>query len=90
MGAAVAQPAARVAAKELKKASPRQGYDVYPVHMLDDLKQTRKMIMAWTFRFDAPLDVEMLRSSLVRLLNMGDWRKLAGRLHLTVQNEIPS
>ena len=90
MASTVAQPPGQTIVNKLKTASPRKEYDVYPVHMLDDIKQTKKMIMAWTFRFDAPLDAEMLRSSLARLLDVGDWRKLAGRLHFTVNIEIPS
>ncbi|KFY27957.1 hypothetical protein V493_03188 [Pseudogymnoascus sp. VKM F-4281 (FW-2241)] len=67
----------------MKAPPPAAGGHVYPLHMFDDTKQVRKMIMPWTFRFDAPLDAEKLRDALARLLDTGDWRKLAGRLHFT-------
>lgn len=57
---------------------------VYPVHMLDDTKGCRDYFVAMTFRFNAVLDAEKLRDSLSRLLEMGDWRKLGGRLKLNV------
>ncbi|KAM3496829.1 hypothetical protein MY10362_009801, partial [Beauveria mimosiformis] len=55
--------------------------DIYPVHMLDGIKAVREMIMCWTFRVNAPLDVDKVRAALGRVLEIGDWRKLAGTLH---------
>jgi hypothetical protein len=57
---------------------------VYPVHMLDDSKLARGIVLAWTLRFDDVLDVDKLHVSLSRLLEIGDWRKIGGRLRLKV------
>src|SRR4051812_27427703 len=58
-------------------------YDVpgvtYPLHLLDDTKFNRDCI-SWSMRFNDVLDAEMLRDSLSDLLDMGNWRKLGGRL----------
>lgn len=59
-------------------------FDVYPVHMFDDCKGPRSIMMQWIFRIDAQLDASKLQSALGRVLEMGDWRKLAGSLHYTV------
>ncbi len=58
-------------------------FDVYPVHMFDDDKGPRSIMMQWIFRVDAQLDPSKLRSALTRVLETGDWRKLAGRLRHT-------
>ncbi|KAJ5292011.1 hypothetical protein N7478_001262 [Penicillium angulare] len=55
--------------------------DIYPVHTLDDIK-TLRMFINWTMCFNDVLDPEKLHNSLSRLLNIGDWRKLGGRLRL--------
>jgi hypothetical protein len=57
---------------------------VYPLHMLDDSKTLRSIVVAWTLRFDDVLDVEKLHDSLSRLLEIGDWRMIGGRLRLRV------
>jgi len=57
---------------------------VYPLHMLDDTKTLRGIVVAWTLRFDDVLDVEKLHNSLSRLLEIGDWRMIGGRLRLRV------
>jgi hypothetical protein len=57
---------------------------VYPLHMLDDTKTLRSIVVAWTLRFDDVLDVEKLHKSLSRLLEIGDWRMIGGRLRLRV------
>ncbi|KAK2004040.1 hypothetical protein LX36DRAFT_27544 [Colletotrichum falcatum] len=62
--------------------------DVYPVHFFDDTKPFRQMLLNWTLRFDDVLDAEMLHSSLAKLLDIGDWRKLAGRFRLTKDNRL--
>jgi hypothetical protein len=58
--------------------------DIYPVHTLDDTKTLRKLLIAWTIYFNDALDVDRLRSSLARLLEIGDWRKIGGRLAFKV------
>ncbi|KAJ5470153.1 hypothetical protein N7530_007510 [Penicillium desertorum] len=56
--------------------------DVYPVHMLDDTKTLRGIVVTWTLRFNDVLDADSLHASLSKLLEIGDWRKLGGRLRL--------
>lgn len=53
--------------------------DTFPLHLLDDTKFNRDCI-SWSMRFNDVLDAEMLRDSLSELLDMGNWRKLGGRL----------
>lgn len=68
-----------------RSAPPRvQSDDVYPVHMLDDTTTLRGIVMAWTMRVDDVLDPEKLHGALVRLLEIGDWKKLGGRLRAKV------
>ncbi|OLN96093.1 hypothetical protein CCHL11_03210 [Colletotrichum chlorophyti] len=62
--------------------------DIYPVHFFDDTKPFREMLLNWTMRFDDVLDAEKLQSSLARLLEIGDWRKLGGRMRLTRDNKL--
>ncbi|PKS11748.1 hypothetical protein jhhlp_001737 [Lomentospora prolificans] len=62
--------------------------DVYPVHYLDDTMINRSMIMCWTMRFDEVLNPEALRCSLSRVLEIGDWRKLGGRLRLNNKRKL--
>lgn len=56
--------------------------DVYPVHMLDDTKTMRDIVVTWTLRFNDVLDADKLHVSLSKLLEIGDWRKVGGRLRL--------
>jgi hypothetical protein len=58
--------------------------DVYPVHMLDDTSTLRDIVVTWTLRFNDVLDADKLHLSLSRLLEIGDWRKVGGRLRLKV------
>ncbi len=58
--------------------------DIYPVHMLDDTNTLRDIIVAWTLRFNDVLEADKLHASLLRLLEIGDWRKIGGRLRLKV------
>lgn len=64
--------------------APIENDDVYPVHMLDDTKTLRGLIVTWTLRFNDVLDADKLHTSLSRLLELGDWRKVGGRLRLKV------
>jgi len=59
--------------------------DIYPVHMLDDTKSLRDIVVTWTLRFNDVLDADKLHVSLSRLLEIGDWRKVGGRLRLNVR-----
>ncbi|KAJ4393907.1 hypothetical protein N0V93_003124 [Gnomoniopsis smithogilvyi] len=50
--------------------------------MLDSTKGCRDYMVALTFRFDDVLSAEGLRDSLEKLLAIGDWKKLGGRLQI--------
>jgi hypothetical protein len=63
---------------------PVESDDIYPVHMLDDTKTLRDIVVTWTLRFNDVLDADILHASLSRLLEIGDWRKVGGRLRLKV------
>jgi hypothetical protein len=58
--------------------------DIYPVHMLDDTKTLRSIVVTWTLCFNDVLDAQKLHASLSRLLEIGDWKKVGGRLRLNV------
>lgn len=60
--------------------------DVYPVHMLDDTKTLRDIVVTWTLCFNDVLDADNLYASLSKLLEIGDWRKAGGRLRLKVSS----
>jgi hypothetical protein len=60
------------------------GDDIYPAHMLDDTKTLRGIVVTWTLRFNDVLDPEKLHSSLSKLLELGDWKKVGGRMRLNV------
>lgn len=53
--------------------------DTYPLHALDDTKTNRNFVN-WMMRFNDVLDVKKLNDALSRLLMIGDWKKLGGRL----------
>jgi hypothetical protein len=56
--------------------------EVYPLHLQD--YTFRQLLMVSTLRFDEVLDAEKLRNALSQLLEIGDWRKLGGRLRSDV------
>ncbi|KAF7546857.1 hypothetical protein G7Z17_g8139 [Cylindrodendrum hubeiense] len=62
--------------------------DIYPVHFFDDNETNRKKTMSWTMRFNDILDAEKIHDSLCRLLEIGDWRKLAGHLRHTKNGKL--
>jgi hypothetical protein len=64
--------------------SSPEGIDIYPLYDFDRSKAVEAMHMAWMFRVNDRLDPEMLRLSLSRLLQIGDWRKFAGRFKRNV------
>jgi hypothetical protein len=64
--------------------SPVETDVIYPVHMLDDTKTLRNIVVTWTLRFNDVLDADKLHASLSRLLEIGDWKKVGGRLRLAV------
>lgn len=58
--------------------------EVFPVFDFDARPQVRDIIIGWTLRFDDILDADALNVALSRLLEIGDWRKLGGRLRKNV------
>jgi hypothetical protein len=64
--------------------------DVYPIHLLDNAKDYRNLFMSYLFRFNDILDSNRLADSLTKLLEIGHWRKLGGRLRLKVINPFRS
>ncbi|EXJ69686.1 uncharacterized protein A1O5_06757 [Cladophialophora psammophila CBS 110553] len=62
--------------------------EVYPVHMLDDTQTLRDIVVTWTLCFNDVLDADKLYMSLSRLLEIGDWRKVGGRLRLKENGEL--
>lgn len=54
--------------------------EVLPMHHFDDTPINASIILAWTLRFNDVLDADKLHQGLARLLEIGDWRKLGGRI----------
>ena len=46
------------------------------MHSLDDASFLRSIVLDFTLRFDDVLDPEKLSAALVRLMELGNWRKL--------------
>ncbi|ORY68233.1 uncharacterized protein BCR38DRAFT_336233 [Pseudomassariella vexata] len=66
-----------------RKGQPRLLSDeVVPVHFFDNTQVNRQLFVCWTLRFDDVLNVDKVHDSLSRLLEIGDWRKLGGRLRM--------
>lgn len=71
----------------LAKADSQQSdrkVDVYPVHSLDGAKHNHVLI-SWVMRFNDVLDSGKLYLALSKLLEIGDWKKLGGRLKMGVR-----
>jgi hypothetical protein len=60
---------------------------VVPFHTFDSSPYLRTLILNFTYRFDDVLDVDKLRTSLERLYEIGDWRKLGARVRLNVGHQ---
>lgn len=60
--------------------------EVLPMFDFDARPQVRNIIIGWTLRFDDILDADRLGASLCQLLEIGDWRKLGGRLRQRVRS----
>jgi hypothetical protein len=61
--------------------------EVCPLHKLDDIKSFRNHVI-WMMRFNDVLDAEKLADALSRLLEIGDCKKLGGRLRFKVCTEL--
>lgn len=58
--------------------------EILPMHDFDARPQVRDIIIGWTLRFDDILEADKLSVALSQLLEIGDWRKLGGRLRENV------
>jgi hypothetical protein len=58
--------------------------EVFPARFWDTNNVFQKIVMEFTYRFDDVLDSEKLRSSLERLLEIGEWRNLGARFKKNV------
>ena len=58
--------------------------EVFPARFWDAHDVFKKIVMEFTYRFDDVLDPEKLRSSLERLLEIGEWRNLGARFKKNV------
>ncbi|KAJ6779581.1 hypothetical protein PWT90_04745 [Aphanocladium album] len=63
--------------------------DVYPTGRLDNAMGIRKTVFSITLRFDDVLEPSKLHAALCTLLDMGDWRRLGGRLRSAGGGEKP-
>jgi hypothetical protein len=58
--------------------------EVFPARFWDTNDVIQKIVLEFTYRFDDVLDAEELRSSLERLLEIGEWRNLGARFKKNV------
>lgn len=58
-------------------------HHVYPVHALDQSTESQPLL-TWVMCFNDVLHAQKLQTSLCQLLEIGDWKKLACRLRVTV------
>lgn len=64
-------------------AQPAMKREVYPVHTLDGMKDYEAFV-GTVMLFNDVLDSNLLSTTLSRLLEIGDWKKLGGRLRRDV------
>lgn len=64
--------------------------DTYPVHFYGQTGIIRDTISNYALRYNAVLDADKLRDSLVSLINTGEWRALGGRLRCNVHILAPA
>lgn len=57
---------------------------VFPVHYFDGTPLYQNSIHCWTLRFNDVLDADMLHESLAKVLARPGWKKLGGRIRMTV------
>jgi hypothetical protein len=63
--------------------------EVIPVHGFDDTMLNRMTLVCALTRFEDVLDAEKIHDALKKLVDMGEWRKLRGRIRLTVSLQSP-
>ena len=57
---------------------------IIPLHYWDDVPPMRAVCVDVAFRFDDVMDLEKIRMSLSRLMEIGDWKKIGARLRMNV------
>lgn len=67
------------------RASANQPDIVATSSLWDNMDIMREQVLITTLQFDDILDPELLRVSLVKLINCEGWTKLGGRLRLNVR-----
>lgn len=60
---------------------------VVPFRFLDQIGVLPKIVMEMTYCFDDVLEAEKLKTSLQRLLEIGEWRSLGARFRKNVRIE---
>lgn len=73
-----------------KPESPARvpGDEVVAMHYLDDQFHNKALLLDFISRFNDVLDPVKLKHSFERLLEIGDWRKLGGRIRLNEQGRL--
>ena len=64
-----------------------EGDRIVSMHLFDDTTANNNVLLSVTLCFDKVLNSDRIHSALVRLLNIGEWRKLGGRLRRHVSSE---
>jgi hypothetical protein len=68
--------------RNMKTASEND--EVIPARFWDANDVVHKLVMEFTYRFDDVLDAAKLKSSLERLMEIGEWRSLGARFKKNV------
>lgn len=61
-----------------------KGDRIVPMHLFDDTNANNHVPLSVNLRFDSVMDPDRIYYALVRLLHIGEWRKVGGRLHRNV------
>jgi hypothetical protein len=61
-------------------------HEVVPFRSWDEQDTMQRIVMEFSYRFDDVLDVQKLKSSLERLLEIGEWRGLGTRFKKNVSS----
>lgn len=65
-----------------------EGDRILPMHLFDDTTANNNVLLSVTLCFDKVLHPDRIHSALVRLLQIGEWRKLGGRLRRHVSSGV--
>lgn len=65
-----------------------EGDRIVPMHLFDDTTANNNVPLSVTLCFNKVLQPDRIHSALVRLLQIGEWRKLGGRLrqHVSIES----